>query len=115
MTKTTKLLSALIFAGILALGTSGCGRQDSGKPAVKAAVLSAPLPRDKFMELTGKSEEQVLEQVGKADEHGHQLGLPEEIRRPGHGQGGRLCDPGVQKRRGGTGHLQVTGAPIWRT
>jgi len=68
MTKTTKLLSALIFAGVLALGTAGCDRQDSGKPTVKPAVLTAPLPRDKFLELVrGQPDAQVLARVGRPD------------------------------------------------
>jgi len=67
MNKTSTLFLAVICASVLALGTSGCGRQDSGKPAVKAAVLTAPLPREKFLELAGQSEVKVLERVGKAD------------------------------------------------
>jgi len=67
MNKTSTLFLAVTFAMALALGTSGCGRQDGGKPAVKAAVLTAPLPRDKFLELAGQPESLVLERVGKAD------------------------------------------------
>ena len=67
MNKTSALIFAGVLAGIVALGTSGCGRQDSGKPTVKAAVLTAPVPRDKFLGLAGQSEERVLERVGRAD------------------------------------------------
>ena len=67
MNRTSPLFFAVTFVLALALGTSGCGRQDSGKPEVKAAVLTAPLPREKFLELGGQPESLVLERVGKAD------------------------------------------------
>jgi hypothetical protein len=68
MKKAPTLFLAVAFALTLALGATGCERQDGGNPAVKPAVLTAPLPRDKFLELVrGQRDAQVLARVGRPD------------------------------------------------
>lgn len=68
MNKAPTLFLTVTFALALALGTAGCDRRDSGKPTVKPAVLTAPLPRDKFLELVrGQPDAQVLARVGRPD------------------------------------------------
>lgn len=66
MNKTLALFLAAIVA--FALGTAGCERKDGAASAVQPAVLTAPLPRDRFAELVrGQRDVQVLARVGKPD------------------------------------------------